>query len=186
MLETVTTFLTAIKQTTPVILLGVVIAASVGVFGSDGLMASLGLAELRTQYRPYLGGTLVLASSVLIAQGLAAIGRLVPSYLEKRRKKRRAAEALAQMQDALHSLTPDEKAYLLPFAIEEQNTLYFQIEDGVAGGLVAKHILFRSSNIGHMRSGFAHNIQPWAREYLVGNRHLLEGANPSPSGPPRR
>ncbi len=58
-----------------------------------------------------------------------------------------------------------------------EDTLCFHIEDGVAGGLVAKHILYRSSSIGGRLTGFAHNIQPWAREYLTDNPHLLGAAN---------
>ncbi|MBI3319988.1 MAG: superinfection exclusion B family protein [Candidatus Omnitrophica bacterium] len=54
-------------------------------------------------------------------------------------------------------------------------TQYFQIEDGVIQGLVAVDVLYRSAQVGHLLSGFAYNIQPWAWEYL--NRHpdLLSG-----------
>jgi hypothetical protein len=54
----------------------------------------------------------------------------------------------------------------------------------VVGGLVAKAVLYQSSSVGRMLTGLAYNMQPWAREYLAQNPHLLEGANPDPDGPP--
>jgi hypothetical protein len=47
---------------------------------------------------------------------------------------------------------------------------------GIAGGLVAKRILFRSSNIFNMIQGPPHNIQPWAKARLIEKPELLEGA----------
>jgi hypothetical protein len=49
---------------------------------------------------------------------------------------------------------------------------------------VAKGILYQASSVGRMLTGMAYNIQPWPREYLSKNPHLLEGANPDPEGPP--
>jgi hypothetical protein len=36
-----------------------------------------------------------------------------------------------------------------------------------------------------MVSGFAHNLQPGARDYLEKNPHLLDGANMAAEGSPR-
>ena len=80
-------------------------------------------------------------------------------------------------------MTPDEKAYLVPFVLQQENTQYFLIEDGIAGGLIAKGVLYRSSNVGSLVSGWAHNIQPWAREYLTEHAELLEGARAKPNTP---
>jgi hypothetical protein len=48
--------------------------------------------------------------------------------------------------------------------------------DGVSSGLVAKGLIYQSSSVGNLVSGFAHNIQPWVRHYLLKNPRLLEGA----------
>jgi hypothetical protein len=176
--ESIGSVLSGIKQAGPVVLMGVAIATGIGVFATDGFIAQLGLLELRNQHRAYVGGVFIVSGAMLGAQGLAAVAQMA-----RRRYRRHRLEA--QSREALHALTPDEKAYLLPFVLGGQNTLYFRAQDGVAGGLIAKKILYQSSTIGSMLSGFAHNLQPWAREHLEKHPHLLEGANPSPEGPPR-
>jgi hypothetical protein len=158
--------------------LGVAIATGVSLFAPDWFITRLGLLELRNQHRAYVGGAFALSGALLAAQGVAAAAQMA-----RRRYRRYRLEW--QSREALHALTPDEKAYLLPFVIGGQNTLYFHVQDGVAGGLIAKKILYRSSTIGSMLSGFAHNLRPWARDYLEKHPHLLEGASPEPSGPPR-
>ena len=186
MIETVTGVLSAIKGATPVVLLGIAIATGVGLFAGDRFMSTVGLFELRGQYRPYIGGTFLLASSLLVAQGVAGAWRMIESQIDRRRKKRRDEQALARLNASLRSLTPDEKAFLAPFILGAENSLYFRIEDGIAGGLVAKNILFRPSNIGSPLGVFAHNIQPWARDYLTEHPELLEGATLVPNdGPPQ-
>lgn len=184
MFEPVATFLLALRQSSPVVFLGLAIATGISLVAPDFLLSGLGLSQLRDQYRPYLGGAFLVSSSVLAAHGLIALGRYAGTRLDKRRDERDAEKALEYRCQALHSLTPDEKAYLIPFVLEGKNTLYFKIEDGVAAGLVAKDILYQPSSVGSMISGFAHNIQPWAEEYLQEHRELLEGANPRPTGPP--
>lgn len=76
----------------------------------------------------------------------------------------------------LTSLTPDERGRLLPYIRDQRASVRFPIEDGVVGGLVGKGILFRASNVGHAISGFAFNVQPWAREELERHPELLSGA----------
>ena len=186
MLESITGFLSAVKGTTPVMLLGVALATGVGLFADVRFISALGLLEVRTQYRPYLGVVFLLSSSLLTAQGVAATWRFAGSIRERRRERSRAQEAMAGLQDALHALTLDEQVYLVPFILGHENTQYFRIQDGVAGGLVAKNILFRSSNLGSILSGFAHNVQPWAREYLAAHPELLTGATAVPRGGPPR
>lgn len=178
MLESLAGVLSAIKQTGPVVLLGVAIATGVGLLSPDWFIAKLGLVQLRDQYRAYVGLAFIASSALLFAQALAAGAQMTRRAYRRRRMRESDRELL-------HTLTPDEKAYLLPFVIGGQNTLYFRAQDGVAGGLVAKKILYNSSSLGSMLSGFAHNLQPWARDYLEKNPHLLDGANMAPQGPPR-
>ncbi len=113
---------------------------------------------------------------------LFQVGRDQYNKFQKENKKR---ENLKKSQEQLHKLTPDEKAYLVPYVIKDENTQYFLIEDGVAGGLVAKGIIYQASSVGDMIMGWAYNIQPWVKDYLSENPKCLEGANPNPKGPPR-
>jgi hypothetical protein len=177
MFEALTGFLSAAKGVTPVILAGIALATGIGLFADDQFITKLGLVDLRTQYRSQLGIVFISASSLLAAQAGAWIWQLSVGKIQRARRGRRE---LASLQDSLRFLTPEEQAYLVPFIHGQSNTLYFRIEDGIAGGLVAKRILYRSSNIGHRLTGFAHNIQPWAKEYLDQHPDLLENATVEP------
>jgi hypothetical protein len=66
----------------------------------------------------------------------------------------------------LGTLTFDEKQFLRPFIINGENTVNAPISDGVSGGLVAKRIVYRSSNVFY---GFnaPFNLQPMARRLLT-------------------
>jgi hypothetical protein len=162
--------LTALKQASPILFIAAAIGTGAVIFGSDGFVSALGLSDLRNQFRAHLGIAFVFSTSMLVAQLLS---RAVQFF----RKKRRATRTLAGMHDTLRNLTPDERAYLLPFVVAQKNTINFPVEDGIAGGLVAKNILFRSSNIFRWRTGIAHNLQPWARDFLEAHPDVLEGAN---------
>ncbi|MGY6217836.1 super-infection exclusion protein B [Methylolobus aquaticus] len=76
----------------------------------------------------------------------------------------------------LHALTSEEKGYLAPYVFGKVNTQYFRVDDGIAGGLTAKLMIYRSSNAFNMIKDVPYNIQPWAKEYLIKNPELLDGA----------
>lgn len=94
-------------------------------------------------------------------------------------QKSRKSRKLMELRKAdLVNLTPNEKAYLAPYIFGEETTQYFLMEDGIKGSLEARNILYRASNMGDMVNGWAYNIQPWARDHLRNNPHLLEGFTP--------
>ena len=74
----------------------------------------------------------------------------------------------------LSQLTPEERGYLAPYILEQRNTQVFPMEDGISGGLMSKGILYLGSRLVTL-DGMAHNLQPWARQHLSANRHLLDG-----------
>ena len=80
-------------------------------------------------------------------------------------------------------LTPEEKGYLVSYIEGQQNTIYVGLDDGIMGGLTAKGITYRSSNMGDLLNGVAFNLQPWARSYLEENRYLLDGYAGKPMTP---
>jgi hypothetical protein len=126
-------------------------------FLPDPVAKTLAIDEFRVNFRALLGPTLLLAVSFLIARFYIF---LRSGVVEKKKLK--------AQQQILHKLTSHEKGYLIQF-LEGQNTLYKGIDDGVMGGLIAKGIAYRSSQVGNYIDGFAHNLQPWAREYLEDN-----------------
>ncbi|RMH20024.1 MAG: hypothetical protein D6698_04935, partial [Gammaproteobacteria bacterium] len=89
-------------------------------------------------------------------------------------------------QQTLHKLTPEEKGYLVPYIEGQQNSVYVGMEDGVMSGLRAKGITYLAANMGDVLNGFAFNLQPWAREYLESNPHLLDGYSGQPMTPQQK
>lgn len=138
-------------------------------------LQSLALTAFRDSNRPYIGGALLVSISLLVGQLLISSAASLREIFKKLAAHREQIEAARKRTEILHKLTPDEKAYLAPYILDEKNTQYFGIQDGIAGGLQAKEIIYRASFAGI--SGFAFNIQPWARDYLTANLQLLESAN---------
>ncbi|MEK9629599.1 MAG: super-infection exclusion protein B [Nitrospinota bacterium] len=122
---------------------------------------TLAVYEFRNEFRVFLGPILLLSISFAIAR---LYGFFMSGLTEKKNLK--------VQQNFLHKLTPEEKRFLLPY-IENQENSIKSLGSGVVGGLEAKKIIFRSSNLGNIMTGFPYNLQPWAREYLEENSHLL-------------
>jgi hypothetical protein len=118
-----------------------------------------------------------LSLSLALGQAILAGFKWAASLVKGIIDKRKTQQVLVKKQEILRKLTPDEKAYLAPYILNAENSRNFLIEDGVAGGLVAKGILYRPSTIGSLLGGWAHNMQPWAREFLDSHRECLVGAS---------
>jgi hypothetical protein len=131
----------------------------------------LGLSALNQQARAWVAVSFILSAALLLAHStfeVAAIGR--KKWRSRLLKKYRQAE--------LHNLSPEEKAVLAQYIVLDTKTLRLGAGSGVAGGLEASKIIFRSSSFGSMGSGFAYNIQPWAWSYLKQHPEVLELEGP--------
>ncbi|MFT6904811.1 MAG: hypothetical protein ACJAS1_001465 [Oleiphilaceae bacterium] len=179
MIEAFSGLLGSIKQTSPVIFTGLAIACGIILFGSGELITIIGLTEFREANKPYIGGCFVLSLSIVFAQAVTGIIGLIKSAFKKWKKGKDRMLLVKAKQAELAKLTPDEKAYLAPYVLGQETTQYFLMEDGIKGSLETKGILYRASNMGDMVTGWAYNIQPWAKEYLENNEHLLEGFTPN-------
>ena len=178
MFEAIGGLLTSLRSATPVLLGGIVVSCGVVLFGPDGFLAALGILDLATTYRTFVGSAFLLSGSLLSAEGVAALWKARQARLEGRANAKRHKEIEVAQHEALHQLTVHERSYLAPFVLNGQNTVYFPLQDGVVGGLEAKKVLYRASAIGDMLTGFAFNLQPWAREHLEAHPELLHGADP--------
>ena len=185
MFEALSGFLSGLKQASPALLLGFALASGLVLFSPESFVATLGLDSFRRDNKPYIGGSFVVSIALLVSQLIFSTGTLIRALLAKRQARKKAAQAEIDRQKRLQELTPDEKAYLIPYVLHDENTQHFQIEDGVAGGLLAKSIIYQASKVGSIVEGWAYNIQPWAKAFLQANPDLLDGANPNPEGPPR-
>lgn len=153
-------------------IIGAFVVSAVFVFTPDSFLTSLGVLKYRQEGKLYFG-LLFLALFALIVAAIAgfAIEKTHNYFFLRTRKKRLAL------------LTVEEKQILGSYIEGETRTLYLSAQSGVVKGLVHEHIIYMSSSVNRPEFGaltFAHNIQPWAWEYLNNHRDLLltHGSDP--------
>ena len=141
------------------------VVACVGVIAllaPQAWFTALRLAPLTDSVRTWIAGAVLAGVVVLAIEVIVWVKHLITV-----RKRIRADFA------RLHHLPPGEQIMLGGYILENQRTQYFHVEDGVVAGLVDERILYISSTVGRARTGFAHNIQPWAWEYLSKHPNLV-------------
>nr|WP_010130628.1 superinfection exclusion B family protein [Microbulbifer agarilyticus] len=175
MIEALNGFLNSVKQTSPTIFSGLVVATGIVLFSTSDLIDEIGLMDFREQNKAYIGACFILSLSILASQASSKVFQIFKSIILKRKKRKNKAQVLERRKRGLAHLTPDEKAYLAPYIFDQKTTQYFLLEDGVKGSLEAKAIIYRASNVGDMVDGWAYNIQPWAKDHLENNPQLLDG-----------
>jgi len=74
----------------------------------------------------------------------------------------------------LKHLSNDEKMILTPYIRQRVRTKYYPIDNGVANGLEAKHILYRASILSAGDVDFPYNIQDIAYDCLLKHPQFLE------------
>lgn len=153
---------------TPRYLTAIGLVAGLMLFGGDKFRETLGLSQFAQDYRPVLG-ILFLSSIVLL---LIAIGGGGLGGIQRWWRKRKAFQRITQR---LHRLTEDEKQILRYYIAEDTKANTLRIDDGVVQELVAEGIIYRSTSLGNMLEGFAHNISDIAWDYLQVYPQLLEG-----------
>ena len=129
----------------------------------------------RNEYRVYLG------PAFLISIFLSA-ARIFMFFMQGHVQRK----ALKKKQELLHRLTPEEKGYLVPYIEGQRNSVYVGIDDGIMSGLKTKGITYLAASMGSVLDGIAFNLQPWAREYLENNPHLLDGYAGRPMAPQQK
>lgn len=131
----------------------------------------VGLFEIQQRWWAYIFLATVFLGLILISLTLFAVWPMIMKIEADRKQQQR-------LISFLHSLTPDEKAALRPYIEEEKTSLSFTLNDGIAGGLEARGIIYRSAHASTSMF-FPYNLQPWAREYLKEHPHLLSLESPS-------
>lgn len=148
------------------IYLAAFIASAALLFIPDSLIGQLGLEEIRHNYRTYAGIVLVASASLLLVNIISGIVQIALRPWYERRFNRVVYRTLCE-------LTQAEKDFLREFIFGHANTVSAPVNDGVAGGLAAKKIIYRSSNISY---GFEwpYNLQPTPRKLLKAHPELLD------------
>ncbi len=175
MFEKVAEAISAIHRLPTQLLAVAGIAAAVILFIPEHLAATLAVDSFRQTYRTFLGPGLVVVTAWLSWRLLAALSGPLREHLTLQKLKKR-----------LHNLTPEEKGYLATFVLGQNNTIYLPVDDGIIGGLKARGIVYRSSNLFHVLEGVPYNLHPWARDHLSANPELLLGAEGMPRTPRQR
>lgn len=155
--------ITAIYRIPTQLLLVISVAAACILFVPNDVAKVLALDSFRDNYRIFLGPGLLLLLSWTVAR---LITPLTTNAAER--------NSLRKREKQLEHLTPEEQGYLSIFVIDGKTTIYVPVDDGIIGGLKARSIVYRSSNIFTMMDGAPYNLQPWARDYLQNNLHLIK------------
>ncbi|MEH2514228.1 hypothetical protein V1291_005582 [Nitrobacteraceae bacterium AZCC 1564] len=148
------------------IYLAAFLASAALLFIPDSLVTQLGLEEIRQSYRTYAGIVLVASVSLLTVNVISGIVHLVLKPWRDRQFNRAVYKMLGE-------LTQDEKDFLRPFIFGNANTVTSPINDGVAGGLAAKQLIYRSSNVS-FGLDWPYNLQPIPRKLLTAHPELLD------------
>jgi len=145
----------------------VLLASATLLFLPDNVLGVLGLEQLRTTYRGWIGALFVLSAALLLSHPLAGWGGRIGGWWSEKEFVRMSRKRLLQ-------LTPAEKSILKGFVAENTRTQTLNFMDGVVSGLESAHIIYRASNAGTMDGSFAYNIQPWAWDQLRKTPELLK------------
>lgn len=159
-------FISAIAKIAPAPLLAVGIATGAVLFVPDSLAATLGIESFRLEYRSSIGAAFIFSWSYLTAHLLLWVRTLCTASWTRRKNR-------LLLEEKLHFLTPEEQGYVAPYVLKNVNTQHFPVDDGVIGGLLAKGIVYRSSNMFDLIGGVPYNMQTWAKKYLADHPELL-------------
>ena len=137
------------------------------------------MANFVAAYRSWIGVVFLVTGSILATHAALVPWGGIRGWLMNLRATRTRRERL-------HDLTPDETRILVRYIEGNTRTQNLDIKSGVVSGLEEAGIIYRAADMGDLMRGFAYNIQPWAREYLMRHRSLLEIAGASATGEARR
>jgi hypothetical protein len=151
----------------PRYLLPIALFTGFALFAPSDWLEVFGLADWIERYRPFFGLVCLASTVLLLSSGIMAI-------YDWGKGRREEAQQMKQMRKSLHELSEPEKEVLREFVHNGTTTEYFRMSDGVVGGLRAKGILYRPTNLSRGHDIFAYNVLPWAWEYLNSHPKLLE------------
>lgn len=144
------------------------IACAALLFTPDATLKRLGIEGLVATYRGWIGLALVAIVSLMLAAALGAISDAVRRTAHRRKGRR-------LMLDRLVTLTEPEKEILRYYVAKGTRSNRLRVDDGTVKGLVHSGIIYRSTSIGDMRTGFDHNITEQALIEITNNPSLLRG-----------
>ncbi len=161
--------LAALNNSKHPFLIGVSIASCILLGVKDPQAQWLGVLEFRKENHTYIGVLFLFSSCILVGHLMWWLIGIIKIKIGNRK-------IILLNNLSLQELTPEEKAYLLPYIDDQITVQRFHQYDGIAGGLLSKDILFISSNHFDFREGISYGINPWAKRILIKTPELLKGA----------
>lgn len=166
----VASFITAVKNAGPVVYTAVLSACLLLLFLPSKFVDLLGVREFIEANGTSIGILLIASASLLAAHITFAIGSVIRSLW-------RGYQLRQHMRVSLSMLTRDEKNFLRPYIVDDENSQYASVWDGVPNGLTSKGILYHGSMLtipGQPAMKMPFNLQPLARKLLTKNRRYLD------------
>jgi hypothetical protein len=157
-----------ILKLAPRYLVSLGIVAAFFLFVPDKTLKWFGIFDFAQHYRAWF------AIAFIVTGVLFAVDRSITVFGWIRHKKAVAEFSEARLE-RLHRLTEDEKQILRFYFAKQTRANLLRIDDGVVQGLVSSGIIYRSTQLGNMIEGFAHNISDFAWDYLHQHPELLDG-----------
>lgn len=162
-------FAIEILKLAPRYLIAVAVMAGALLFLPSTWLDRFGLDGFATANRQWLGLTFLASATLWAVAVVVAFWKWIQRKLVQRRVRQHVIRKL-------NSLTEGEKQILRYYYVEHTRTNMLRLDDGVAQGLVADRIIYRSASMGSFLGGFAHNITDLAWEYIHANPHVLQGS----------
>jgi len=128
----------------------------------------LGLQSFSTEYRAWIGLALVVCVAICAVSVVVWVGDWIQGLI-----RRRGIQKF--MAGKLNRLNEDEKQILRFYFANGTRSNSLRVDDGVVQELVACRIIYRSSQMGNLLSGFSHNISDFAWDYIQANPSVLRG-----------
>lgn len=143
--------------------LPVFMATGAVLFFPEEWLTTLGLKDIRDDWKVLLGVAFLLSASILATYVVFGCkGFLAERWMLKRKQR------------GLHALTPDQKKILREYIDRQSKTQSLPCQNGVVSSLVAEKIICQSTAVPVLGTIYAYRIQEWAWEYLTKHRELLK------------
>jgi hypothetical protein len=144
------------------LLIAVFITSAALLLLPSAAMQKMGLVEIRQHYLPWISLCVIFSSALLFAEFVVWLKTPLQSFREQRDRKA-----------VLLDLTPPEMDIIVDYFRKQTDTQSFRADDGLIGGLEAKHLVYRTTTVSYGLN-FSYNPQPWVREIIRRNPAILQ------------
>ncbi len=145
---------------------GIAVVSGIAILAPDSWIERLRLTDFRNSYGPWIGGTFLCSTSLLVIHGMfsPSFHRWITRGMDRRKKRKRLGE-----------LTPHEDLILSQYIDRESHTVDFDIRDSSVISLVNAGILYQSAP-GAPIGATSFTIHDWVWDYLNQHPEILRSS----------